>query len=265
MIFTDKDITYFMSPLSRYCLLLFSLCVLTACASGTRWNDSRPNSRQTPQSTTRTTTTKPPTTTTRHTGKRPATHTVQKGDSFWSIARRYGISVNELTSWNNMTKNDVIFSGMKLKLYPSSSNSTTSASTSSSGSSNNSTTSSSSINLQWPLQGRIINKFNAQNNTIKGLEIGGLKGQRIKAAADGTVVYAGSGLVGLGNVIIIKHDSTFITAYGHNEKLLKLEGEKVKQGDEIAIIGVGPNNQTMVYFEVRKNGKPVDPMGYLKK
>ena len=78
-------------------------------------------------------------------------------------------------------------------------------------------------------------------------------------------MYAGSGLVGLGKVIVIKHNETYLTAYGYNEKLLFSEGDEVKQGEDIAIIGVGLDNQLMLHFEVRENGKPVNPLLYFPK
>ena len=228
-----------------------------------QWDDNRSKS---PRTTGTKTPTKPktPTSSSSHTGKRPAVHVVQGGESFYSIAIRYGLDYKTLAAWNNMSTKDVIFRGQKLKLYPPN-NSTSTSSSSNNSSSTRSSTNTSSLKIQWPLKGRIINRFNDADRTIKGIDIAGQVGQRIKAAAGGKVVYAGSGLVGLGNVIVLKHSDTYLTAYGYNDKLLFSEGENVKQGQEIAIIGIGLNNQHMLHFEVRKNGKPVDPMGYLTK
>jgi len=213
-----------------------------------QWDDNRPAPKQIPD---HRTTPKSP----QVAGKRPDIHVVEAGESFYSIARKYGLEYKTLAVWNNMSTKDVIFRGQKLKLYPPSSATVT-------GSNSSSTD---SLSLLWPLKGRLINRFNDQDRTIKGIDISGLSGQKIKAAASGKVVYAGSGLVGLGNVLVIKHNETYLTAYGYNDKLLFSEGENVKQGQDIAIVGTGPNNQLMLHFEVRKNGKPVDPLGYLPK
>ena len=249
----QKKLLLFISSLS---LLLMSL---TACSWNTV-NSSKPQTRQ--PSPRVVTPVKPPR---QQTGKIPSTHTVRSGEGFYTIARKYGLNFKKLAAWNNMSTNDVIFTGMKIKLYPPKNSGSNTSSGSSSSSSTSNSTSASSLKLQWPIRGRIINKFNANDNTIKGIDIAGQIGQRVKAAASGKVVYAGSGLVGLGNVIVIKHDETYLTAYGYNEKLLLSEGDVVAQGQDVAIIGIGLNNQRMLHFEVRKNGKPVNPIGYLPK
>lgn len=239
-------------------IVLIALLGISACTLN--WNDNKPGSRTSKS----TSTTKSRTRTPAKTGaQRPRHHVVRANESFYSISLLYGISYQSLAVWNNMSTKDVIFKGMKLRLYPpagaSSAKSSTAANTSASAKSNH------TLKLQWPLRGRIIHRFNDQDRTIKGLDIGGQRGQRIKAAGSGKVVYAGSGLVGLGNVIVIKHNETYLTAYGYNEKLLFSEGDEVKQGEDIAIIGVGLDNQRMLHFEVRENGKPVNPLLYLPK
>lgn len=97
----------------------------------------------------------------------------------------------------------------------------------------------------------------------KGLDIGGAAGDPVIAAADGKVVYAGSGLRGYGNLIIIKHNNTFLTAYAHNQTLLVKEEQSVKQGQKIAEMGNSDTDQVKLHFEVRKLGKPVDPVKHL--
>ena len=243
-------------------LLLSSVSILLLSFTACSWNDvnsSKPQAKKNPRSVS---------TPARHpksySGKRPQQHEVGSGEGFYTIARKYGLDYKKLAAWNNMSTNDVIFKGMKLRLYPPK-NSTSSSSSNSSGDLSRATSLASSLKLQWPIRGRIINKFNANDNTVKGIDIAGQVGQLIKAAASGKVVYAGSGLVGLGNVIVIKHNETYLTAYGYNDKLLLSEGASVKQGQDIAIIGIGLNNQRMLHFEVRKNGKPVNPMVYLPK
>lgn len=114
---------------------------------------------------------------------------------------------------------------------------------------------------RWPIQGKILSKFTEQN---KGIDIAGADGQAVFAARAGKVVYSGSGLRGYGNLLIIKHDATFLSAYAHNRKLLVKEGEEVKSGQKIAEVGKTDTNQYKLHFEIRRFGKPVDPMTYLK-
>jgi lipoprotein NlpD len=115
----------------------------------------------------------------------------------------------------------------------------------------------------WPTRGRILRSYQSSGRGKKGIEIGGHDGQPVKAAATGKVVYAGSGLVGYGRLIIIKHNENLLSAYGHNSKLLVSEGDQVEAGQQIAEMGSSGTNRTGLYFEVRKDGKPVDPLSYL--
>ena len=118
-----------------------------------------------------------------------------------------------------------------------------------------------SIALAWPVRGPVLNSFDDSKN--KGINIGGAAGDPIKAAADGRVVYAGNGLRGYGNLIIIKHDATFLTAYAHNRALMVKEGDAVTKGQKIAEMGNTDSDRVMLHFEVRRQGKPVDPLKYL--
>lgn len=113
----------------------------------------------------------------------------------------------------------------------------------------------------WPTSGKTLAGFSEGGN--KGVDIGGKAGQPILASADGKVVYSGSGLRGYGNLIIIKHNNIFLTAYAHNSKLLVKEGQLVKQGQKIAEMGNSDSSQVMLHFEIRRLGKPVDPLKYL--
>ncbi|NOQ14473.1 MAG: peptidoglycan DD-metalloendopeptidase family protein, partial [Methyloprofundus sp.] len=99
----------------------------------------------------------------------------------------------------------------------------------------------------------------------KGIDIAGSIGQKIKAARSGVVVYSGSGLVGYGKLLIIKHNYLYLSAYAHNRRLLVKEGQKVKKGQYVAEMGVGVNAKPSLHFEIRKNGKPVNPLNYLSK
>jgi lipoprotein NlpD len=113
----------------------------------------------------------------------------------------------------------------------------------------------------WPARGPVINGFDDSKN--KGINIGGVAGEPVKAAADGRVVYAGNGLRGYGNLIIIKHNATYLTAYAHNRALMVKEGDPVTKGEKIAEMGNSDSDRVMLHFEVRQLGKPVDPMKYL--
>lgn len=117
----------------------------------------------------------------------------------------------------------------------------------------------------WPTHGRVSSGFNANTPGKKGIQIEGHSGQPVKAAASGKVVYVGSGLVGYGRLIIIKHNDRLLSAYGHNSKLLVVEGEYVEIGQTIATMGSSGADRSALYFEVRKDGKPVNPLYYLPK
>lgn len=101
------------------------------------------------------------------------------------------------------------------------------------------------------------------DQTRQGIDIAGKAGDPIKAAADGEVVYSGNGLIGYGELIIIKHSSSLLSAYGHNRRRLVQEGARVKAGQQIAEMGSSSASRDMLHFEIRRNGKPVDPMSFL--
>jgi lipoprotein NlpD len=119
------------------------------------------------------------------------------------------------------------------------------------------------ITFIWPAQGAVITPFDEANN--KGVSIAGKIGDPVVAAADGRVVYAGAGLRGYGNLIILKHNNTYLTAYAHNQALLVREDQSVRQGQKIAEMGSSDTDRVKLHFEVRRLGKPVDPMGHLPK
>jgi lipoprotein NlpD len=116
----------------------------------------------------------------------------------------------------------------------------------------------------WPSSGKILKNFD-ENGAVKGLDIGGSRGQPVQAAADGRVVYQGSGLRGYGQLIILKHNDEFLSAYAHNDRIYLKEGDAVKRGQKIAAMGNSGTDQVMLHFEIRRNGKPVDPLKYLPK
>ena len=115
----------------------------------------------------------------------------------------------------------------------------------------------------WPSNGVLIGKFSSNGSLNKGIDIAGDLGQPVLAASDGSVVYAGSGLRGYGELVIIKHSDTYVSAYGHNRRLLVREGQQVKAGQTIAEMGSTGTDRVKLHFEIRRQGKPVDPLQFL--
>jgi lipoprotein NlpD len=117
------------------------------------------------------------------------------------------------------------------------------------------------VSWRWPASGKVVGTFVAGDQTRQGVDIAGTAGANVAAAADGTVVYSGNGLLGYGELVIVKHSTSFLSAYGHNRKRLVKEGDAVKGGQVIA--EMGGSNREMLHFEIRRNGKPVNPLEYL--
>ncbi len=115
----------------------------------------------------------------------------------------------------------------------------------------------------WPAEGRILSRFRANDPSRNGVEIGGEEGRPVQAAAAGEVVYSGNGLIGYGELIIIKHSDRMLSAYGHNRKRLVAEGQVVAAGEKIAEMGRDERNRALLHFEIRRDGTPQDPLNYL--
>lgn len=118
------------------------------------------------------------------------------------------------------------------------------------------------ITWSWPADGALLKGFQA-NSAIPGIDIAGGRGDPVRAAADGVVVYSGNGLVGYGELIIIKHNDSYLSAYGHNRKRLVKEGEKVRAGQTIAEMGSSGASRDELQFQIRRDGTPVNPLDYL--
>ncbi|MEZ5463058.1 peptidoglycan DD-metalloendopeptidase family protein [Dokdonella sp.] len=125
------------------------------------------------------------------------------------------------------------------------------------------TASNAGISWRWPASGSLITGYIAGDQTRQGINIAGKAGDPVRSAADGEVVYSGNGLIGYGELIIVKHSTTMLSAYGHNRRRLVQEGDTVKAGQQIAEMGSSSASRDMLHFEIRKNGKPVDPLAYL--
>jgi lipoprotein NlpD len=195
---------------------------------------------------------------------KPEQHIVRKGETLFSIAWRYGKDPTDVARWNRLGDGSLIYPGQVIRLSPPSGERPRSASTRT-----GSRQSLPSIPAQpppawtWPTRGQIGVEFGGKPGSGTGVLIDGRVGQPIVAAAAGRVVYAGGGLIGYGQLIILKHNDTYLSAYGHNAKLLVKEGQAVRKGQQIATMGEGPERKPRLHFEIRRNGEPVNPRRYL--
>jgi len=191
-------------------------------------------------------------------------HIVRRGETLFSISWRYGKDPDDVARWNRLGDGSLIYPGQVIRLTPPSGSTSRSSTTS-----RPSTKPLPQIPAQpapkwsWPTAGRINVLFGAKPGTGTGVLINGKIGQPILAAASGRVVYAGSGLIGYGQLIILKHNETYLSAYGYTASLLVKEGQEVKKGQKIATMGEGPERKPRLHFEIRRNGKPVNPKPFL--
>ncbi len=224
---------------------------------------------------------------------KPGYYTVKPGDTVIRIGLDTGQNWRDIVRWNNLENPNLIEVGQVLRVVPPSSDNplvvtrpvTSGSVTAITGtvapvrpaSAPASATASASApapagNLPpsageddiawiWPAQGTLLTGFDEVKN--KGFDISGKAGDAVIASADGRVVYAGAGLRGYGNLIILKHNNTFLTAYAHNQTLLVKEDQSVKKGQKIAEMGSSDADRVKLHFEIRRQGKPVDPARYL--
>lgn len=229
----------------------------------------------------------------------PGRYTVNRGDTLYSISWRYGLDYREVARWNNVNDRFQIYPGQVLNLTSTTSSTVTNnrsaaSQTPSSSqpqqtrrstpppasqqtvtrqqtapqppvSSQTTVAASGQPAWRWPSNGQIIRRFSAAEGGNKGIDIAGKVGDPVVAAADGRVVYAGSGLLGYGNLVIINHNREFLSAYAHNSRILVSENDMVKAGEKIAEMGQSGTDRVQLHFEIRRNGRPVDPLGHLPK
>ena len=201
------------------------------------------------------------------------TTTVQRGQTLYRIATDNGIVARDLAAWNGIAPPYTIYPGQRLRLYPGGSRQSGSSGATASRppvsaprpSAPVAAPPSSPFSWRWPVDGALLTRYAAGESTQQGIDIGGNAGTPVRAAADGVVVYSGSGLVGYGELVIIKHNEQWLSAYGHNRARLVNEGQVVKAGQQIAELGHSGAARDMLHFEIRYNGKPVDPLSYLPK
>jgi lipoprotein NlpD len=192
----------------------------------------------------------------------PGYYRVKPGDTLYRIATTHSQRVADVANWNKLPDSGVVQVDQLLRVTPP--DATTANALASSGpaaSTSGVTANQGKSRFVWPIRGSVNAPFVAGKS--RGVVIAGAAGQAVKAAAAGRVVYAGTGIKAYGQLVIIKHDTQLITAYGRNSKLLVKEGEAVKQGDVIAQSGTDKAGKASLVFEVREDGKPVDPLARL--
>ena len=225
---------------------------------------------------------------------KPGYYAVRPGDTIRRIGNETGQSWQNIVRWNNLENPDLIEVGQVLRVVPPVGPTSTTvaaavaptegavtkpvtppavlpAAPASAAASKPAVTASPSapasnsgdedLGWIWPAHGTLIAGFDDAKN--KGFDIGGKAGDAVLAAADGRVVYAGAGLRGYGNLIILKHNNTYLTAYAHNQTLLVKEDQSVQKGQKIAEMGNSDADRVKLHFEIRRQGKPVDPARYL--
>ena len=218
-------------------------------------------------------------------------HIVTKGDTLYSIAWRYNFDYKDLANWNQVKSPHTIYPGQMIRLKPVPKKKglplkkpaviakktpakkdiprkitkpiqkKAKVATKKPGS--KTIFPKGPVKWSWPAKGKIV-KSNSPTSK-KGIDISGSSGQRIKAAAAGEVVYSGGGLLGYGKLIIIKHNETYLSAYAYNSKLLVKEGDRVNAGEAISEMGQDHSGRPVLHFEIRQNGKPINPSKYLPK
>lgn len=192
-------------------------------------------------------------------------HRVTHGETLYEIAWRYGLDYRDLAAINQMKSPYILYSGQQIYLHGNhamhlvkTANKPTPI--------KHKKLAMNPIEIEpnytnakwvWPAKGKVINYYSALN---KGIDISGQQGQSIYAAAGGKVVYCGDGLRGYGNLIILKHNSLYLSAYAHNRKVFVKEGDFVKQGQKIAEMGNTGSDKVILHFEIRRAGKPINPI-----
>ena len=219
-------------------------------------------------------------------------HQVRKNDTLYSISWHYNQDFRQVAKWNGLSPPYTITEGQWLRVappgpeaglappvyskqiknsqpqpssQPSKAKPTPKVVTAKVAEPKVQSGSTANVSWRWPVKGKVIQGFSADKPGGQGIDIAANQGTLVNAAAGGKVVYSGKGLRGYGNLIIIKHNEKFLSAYAHNQNILVKEGAMVKQGDPIARVGKTESSRVKLHFQIRINGKPVDPIRYLPK
>ena len=212
--------------------------------------------------------------------ERPATYLVKRGDTLYSIAFRHKLDYKDVARWNRIGRDYVIYPGQTLRLYPPSGSSARASTPApkpggraaapakakpqpkASAPGKPAIPAGPPVKWQWPVSDGTAT-LTSRPNGGHGLMIVGRLGADIRAAGSGRVVYTGSGLLGYGQLVIVKHNDSYLSAYGHLQSVLIKEGDAVSAGQRIATMGNGPQGSPLLYFEIRINGTPGNPLSLL--
>tara|TARA_R110001606_G_scaffold13274_5_gene57904 strand:+ start:8405 stop:9118 length:714 start_codon:yes stop_codon:yes gene_type:complete len=214
---------------------------------------------------------------------RSGSHQVQRGETLYSIAWRYGWDYRALARANHIPAPYTIYPGQTIVFAggpskpatpttpapaaspsrPSASGATSTPVQAPAPPKPSSPAQAGPVNWQWPANGKLVERFSSSSGGRRGVAIAGHHGEPVLAAAAGRVVYKGSGLTGYGNLLIIKHNERWLSAYAHNDEMLVKEGQSVKAGERIATMGASGTFRTQLHFEIRKDGQPIDPLTVL--
>ena len=255
-------------------LTTFTICLaLASCSGFWRWNDNTRASRTHARAPIEPADLE----------ERVDQYVVKRGDTLYSISFRHHLDYHAVAAWNHIGSDYALSVGQVLRLTPSGAAPSAPVASRPRPATppppSPSPPATEPINKaaplpteaapleryyqwQWPLRGAIAKTYSPEGGS-KGLDIVGELGQAVIAAAPGRVVYSGSGLKGYGELVIIKHDETYLSAYGNNRKRLVEEGDLVKTGQQIAELGLGPQQKPLLHFEIRERGRPLDPLPLL--
>jgi lipoprotein NlpD len=185
----------------------------------------------------------------------PEIYVVGAGDTLFAIAERFHLDYRDVARWNRLGDGSLIYPGQRLRLH--------SPGADAPGTTQSGPSIAPPRQWQWPAAGTVVLGFGQSPKAAAGIVIAGRAGQPVMAAADGDVVYAGNGLAAYGQLVIVRHNAAWLSAYGHNAELLVQEGEHVQAGQPIGRMGPGAGLPAALHFEIRRDGAPVDPLKLL--
>ncbi len=249
-----------------FLLVLLAMALVTACGP---WRPDPVDEPRVPA---------PPTDTRPPVQPPPPIYEVRRGDTLYSIAFRFGLDWRKVADWNDIDEPYTIRPGQELRMSaPPRVAETTPTETKEEvpqpkapepesrpdeSADPDETRRVAGVDWRWPTEGRVTRPFDP-SATRRGIGIGGESGQTVVAAAEGDVVYSGAALIGYGDLIIIKHSESMLSAYGHNRRRLVNEGDRVRAGQAIAEMGRNERDEEILHFEIRRDGRPEDPLKFL--